>query len=69
MEEYEVEVYFNLFATSAPDGDGCLSSGSARFVPDKEVAGTQRKGGRFGHRAGLNTGNVEYFLVLQKIEP
>ena len=65
MEEYEVEVHCSSFETS-----GDLSpSGSSRFIPDKEPAGAQRKGGRLGLIAGANTGNAKHLLALQRIEP
>ena len=64
-EEYEVEVYLNSFETPAPNWGEWSPSGPGRFIPDKEAAGTQRKGDRFGHIAGVNTGN---FLALHRFE-
>jgi hypothetical protein len=41
MEEYDVEVYFNSSATSAPDRRGWSPYGPARFITDKEAAGKE----------------------------
>ena len=64
-----MEVYLDSFETSVPEVGDWSPSGPGRFIPDKETAGTQRKGGRFGHRMGVNMGNAEHFLALHRIEP
>jgi hypothetical protein len=68
LNEVGVDVYINIFLTSAQIGGEWSVSRPGRFTPEERAPGTHWIGGRVAPRAGLDDVENRKFLPLPELE-